>query len=126
METEAVYNGDNITFDTEDVCTVKAQLDLREFNFATKEGAKFTLTIDYEGGGDEGGIYGDVDGDGVVTAQDATKIQRRGVELETFDATQEALADVNGDGRVSILDVTCIQRYLAEMTEGIGKTGQKA
>ncbi len=126
VETEAVYNGDNITFDTDDVCTVKAQLDLREFNFATKEGAKFTLTIDYEGGGDEGGIYGDVDGDGVVTAQDATKIQRRGVELETFDATQEALADVNGDGRVSILDVTCIQRYLAEMTEGIGKTGQKA
>ena len=76
-----------------------------------------------------GGVFtesGVETGDGVVTAQDATKIQRRGVELETFDATQEALADVNGDGRVSILDVTCIQRYLAEMTEGIGKTGQKA
>ena len=43
----AAYNGDNITFDTDDVCTVKVQLDLRDFDFATKEGAKFTLTIDY-------------------------------------------------------------------------------
>ena len=47
---EMSYNGDNITFDTDDVCTVKLQLDLSNFDFATKEGALFTLTIDY---GDE-------------------------------------------------------------------------
>ena len=47
VETDAVYNGDNITFDTDDVCTVKAQLDLRDFDFVTKEGAKFTITITY-------------------------------------------------------------------------------
>jgi hypothetical protein len=124
VETEAVYNGDNITFDTDDVCTVKAQLDLRDFNFATKEGAKFTLTIEYEESG-ESYIYGDVDGDGDVTALDATMIQKRGIEAEQFTALQDTLADVNQDGRVSILDVTCVQKYLAEMTEGIGKTGQK-
>ena len=46
VESDAVYNGDNITFDTEDDSqTVKAQLDLRNFDFATKEGAKFTITI---------------------------------------------------------------------------------
>ena len=48
VETDAVYNGDNITFDTDDVCTVKAQLDLRNFDFTTKEGAKFTITITYD------------------------------------------------------------------------------
>ena len=50
VETGAVYNGDNITFDTEfEAQTVKATLDLRDFNFATKEGAKFTITITEEG-----------------------------------------------------------------------------
>ena len=118
---DAVYNGDNITFDTDDICTVKAQLDLRDFDFLTKEGAKFTVTVEY---GTPVGIYGDVDGDGVVTVDDATLIQRRGVELEKFTELQDKLADVNGDGRVSILDVTCVQKYLAEWTEGIGNTGK--
>ena len=48
VQTAAVYNGDNITFDTDDICTVKAQLNLSEFDFTTKEGAKFTLTIEYD------------------------------------------------------------------------------
>ena len=46
---EAVYDGDNITFDTDDICTVKATLDLRNFDYATKEGAKFKIDIIYEG-----------------------------------------------------------------------------
>ena len=122
VETAAVYNGDNITFDTDDVCTVKVQLDLTEFDFTTKEGAKFTLTIEYDEA-EEVGIMGDVNGDGQVTIEDATLIQRRGIELEQFTEDQDKLADVNGDGRVSILDVTCVQKYLAEHTEGIGNTG---
>ena len=122
VETAAVYNGDNITFDTDDVCTVKVQLDLTEFDFTTKEGAKFTLTIEYDEA-EEVGIMGDVNGDGQVTIEDATLIQRRGIELEQFTEDQDKLADVNGDGRVSILDVTCVQKYLAEYTEGIGNTG---
>ena len=48
VETPADFNGDNITFDTDDTCTVKAQLDLRNFDFVTKTGAKFTLTITYD------------------------------------------------------------------------------
>ncbi len=49
VESDAVYNGDNITFDTEeDSQTIKLQLDLSEFDFSTKEGAKFTLTIETE------------------------------------------------------------------------------
>ena len=45
---DATYDGGNITFDTDDVCTVKAQLDLREFDFLSKAGAKFTITINYD------------------------------------------------------------------------------
>ena len=115
---------DNITFDTDDTCTVKAQLDLREFDFTTKEGAKFTVTIEYAEV-EEIGIIGDVNGDGRVTVEDATLIQRRGIELEKFDETQEKLGDVNRDGRISILDVTCVQKYLAEMTDGKGEAGNK-
>ncbi len=123
--TAADYNGGNITFDTDDICTVKLQLDLREFDMKSKTGAYFTITITYEGEDDDYvGMIGDVNGDGNITIEDATLIQRRGVELEAFDDAQEKLADVNGDGRVSILDVTCIQKYLAEKTEGIGDTGK--
>ena len=44
--TPAVYNGDNIAFDTTyESSTIKLQLDMREFNFATKEGATFTITL---------------------------------------------------------------------------------
>ena len=44
---DAVYNGDNITFDTDDTCTVTVKLDLTEFDFAAKTGAKFFLQIEY-------------------------------------------------------------------------------
>ena len=125
VASDAAYNGDNITFDTDDTCTVKAQLDLTNFDFTTKEGAKFTITITYGSDAEEVGIIGDVNGDGNVTIDDATMIQQRGIELITFDETQEKLGDVNGDGRVSILDVTCIQKYLAEYTTGTGNAGDK-
>lgn len=73
---------------------------------------------------DPDAVIGDVDGDGAITIQDATLIQRRGVELEPFTAWQDRLADTDGDGRVSIFDVTCVSRYLAEMSEGFGNTGK--
>ncbi len=45
----ADYNGDSITFDTEDdYQTVRLQLDLRNFNYVTKQGATFTVTITHE------------------------------------------------------------------------------
>ena len=47
VQSDAVYNGDNITFDTDDDCDITIQLDLRYFDFATKTGAKFKISIDY-------------------------------------------------------------------------------
>lgn len=121
---EAGWDSGNIFFDTEDDCDITVRLDLRNFDFKTKTGATYTILIEYAPEPTDD-IIGDVNGDGAVTIEDATLIQRRGVELTEFDALQEKLADTNGDGRISILDVTAIQKYLAEKTDGIGNTGKK-
>lgn len=69
-------------------------------------------------------LYGDVDGDGTITINDATMIQQAAVELKQLSAFQTELADVNSDGRVSVLDTTCVHKYLAEYTSGCGTTGE--
>lgn len=54
---------------------------------------------------------GDVNLDGVVNVNDATEIQKYGVELVSFNALQLSLADFNKDGSVTISDATEIQRF---------------
>lgn len=63
---------------------------------------------------------GDVDGDGEVTVDDATAIQKYAVEFLEFDSEQIAAADVDGDGKVSIGDVTIIQKYIADIITSLG------
>ena len=105
---EAVYNGDNITFDTyEDSQTVKVRLDLTDFDFKTKTGAKFTITI-------IGRKPGDLNQDGQVTIEDVTILQRALAEFTELTPQQLEAADVNGDGKISIRDVTAMQRIIAE------------
>lgn len=58
---DAVYNGDNIRFDTDDYCDITIQLDLSEFDFNTKTGAKFKISINYV-------EYDDVEYDDVALA----------------------------------------------------------
>ena len=58
---------------------------------------------------------GDADGDGVVTINDVTVIQR--VLAEAAELANPLTADVNKDGAVTIEDATLIQNYLAEMIE---------
>ena len=61
-------------------------------------------------------LLGDVDGDGSVTAVDATLLQRYGVHIGgDLDDDQLKAGDVNFDGKVNIIDVTLIQRYLTRM-----------
>ena len=68
-------------------------------------------------------ILGDADGDGTVTINDATMIQKYLAEFDMPDNFVLKACDTNGDGNVTISDVTAIQRYLAEMDapEGMGK-----
>ena len=108
--TDAVYQGGSIIFDTEDDSqTVKLQLDLRNFDYATKTGATFTVTIIPDD------PMGDLDGDGEVTINDATLLLACLAEFQELDDAQRVLADVNRDGRVDVRDVTAIQRILAEI-----------
>ncbi|MBR3474643.1 MAG: InlB B-repeat-containing protein [Oscillospiraceae bacterium] len=55
-------------------------------------------------------IPGDINGDGIVSNKDLTRLQRylRGQNLEVV----EAALDVNGDGKISNKDATRLQRYL--------------
>ena len=68
-------------------------------------------------------IRGDSNGDGRVTINDATLIQRHLVHLETIPDERLAAADVNGDGFVTVSDATWIQKYLAGYanTCGVGQ-----
>ena len=112
---DGVWDGKNINIEIEESgATVKAQLDLREFNFKEKTGAKYTITIEYPE--QEGVILGDVDGDGQVTIDDATMLQQGLVKIVNLDDTATFVGDVNGDGKLSIMDVTFIQRYLTGNT----------
>ena len=56
----------------------------------------------------------DSDGDGTVSIQDATAVQRFLAEFAAMSAPQQRLADLNRDGRVDIGDVTALQRRLAQ------------
>ena len=112
---DAVYNSSgNITFSVPDSCSeLTITIDLTEFNYNTKQGAKFCIDIayythDYE-------TYGDVNADGTVNILDATAIGKYLTDIVSFDEYQLAMADFNGDGIINISDSTDIQKMLANI-----------
>lgn len=66
-------------------------------------------------------ILGDVNGDGKITIDDTTMIQKALAEIVTLADVQKRAADANGDGSITIDDATMIQKYLAEMIDHLGK-----
>ncbi len=70
-----------------------------------------------------GTLLGDANGDGKVTIDDATMIQKYVAHYEMPSSFVLEACDTNGDGKVSIDDVTDIQRFIAglEASEGIGE-----
>lgn len=58
-------------------------------------------------------LYGDVNGDGVLTITDSTLIQKYCAELVKFTDEQLAVADINKSGKIDISDATAIQRIIA-------------
>ena len=119
----AQYNSDNILFNVEseeDTVNVTIQLDISNWDTVKKGGATYTIFINRE----TPVLWGDVDGDGVITTNDATYVQKYSIDLPTTDNFNAAVADVNADGRISVLDATCIQKFVAEFKNGTGRTGQ--
>lgn len=70
-------------------------------------------------------IYGDINGDGAVTVNDATEIQKASIGLVELSNDQLKCADVNGNGIISITDVTLIQKFIAGDYSYIGSIGQE-
>lgn len=60
-------------------------------------------------------LYGDVNGDGVISNADVELTQRASMGLETLDTYQQVAADVNGDGKIAVSDALMIKR----MVEGL-------
>ena len=60
---------------------------------------------------------GDVNGDGKITIDDATLVQKAIAEIVALDSAQKYAADTNRDGEVTISDVTQIQKYVAEIID---------
>ena len=66
-------------------------------------------------------FYGDIDGDGVISIDDATLIQMYIADLREFTPNQKLIADVNLDGGIDITDVTLIQMYIADLIPSLGQ-----
>lgn len=71
-------------------------------------------------------LFGDANMDGIITIEDATLIQKIGINYVEVDSTVMILADVNNDGRVSIFDVTYVQKYLADYRYNTANVGKQA
>ena len=61
------------------------------------------------------GYYGDVDGNGKITASDARIILRASAKLDSISAEQEAIADVNGDSKITAADARKVLRMSARL-----------
>lgn len=120
----AVYNSDdNITFSVDyELADVTLTVDLTDFDSVKKTGVKFR--IDVVDKTPPLKVYGDVNGDGEVTIEDATIIQKEIVGFVYFDYNQYILADVDNDGEVTVFDVTLIQKYLAGGYSDTGLVGE--
>ncbi|MGN0490477.1 lectin like domain-containing protein [Ruminococcus sp.] len=58
-------------------------------------------------------LYGDVNGDGILSVADSTLIQKYCAEFVKFTDEQIAVADINKSGKIDIGDSTTIQRIVA-------------
>lgn len=59
--------------------------------------------------------FADVNGDGMVSVDDATMLQKSMADVTELSKTRSFLADVNQDKMVNIDDATLIQKYVAEI-----------
>lgn len=64
-----------------------------------------------------GAVYGDADGDGVLSITDATAIQCHLAKLRTLPNESLSLAKVSGNPELSITDVTLIQKKLVRLID---------
>ncbi len=69
--------------------------------------------------GGTGFVYGDANGDGEITVDDVTAIQKHLANISELSGSQLNAADTDHDGIVTILDATLIQKYIAGYVSSI-------
>lgn len=73
-------------------------------------------------------LYGDVSGNGTITAFDASKILQHVVNIDTLDDLQQRIGDVSGNHALSALDASYILQYavglITSFPGGLGKVGK--
>ena len=67
-------------------------------------------------------MYGDANGDGIISIDDVTLIQL--LAAEKIKLAADVNVDVNSDGKTDVTDATAVQRYIAELKTGVGNTGK--
>lgn len=91
----------------------------------TDSGSKSDTDSDTQSVIDEpNGIFGDVDGDGDITANDALTILRASIGMETLTPEQTALSDVDGDGEITANDALAVLRYSVGMSDADSPIGK--
>lgn len=85
-----------------------------EDNGFTVEQSADALNVYVEVNGDEGGekLLGDINGDGTITSEDVTQLQKYLIRMEGI-TIDESVADVNYDKAINVVDATMIQLIVA-------------
>ena len=115
---DLTFNGENMLLNTvsagypeDSLVDVTITLDLTNFDYPSRSGAKANIKID----GNRVPLLGDADGDYSITVVDATTIQKIAINLMSIaadDANAFKTCDANEDGRISIKDATIVQKYI--------------
>ena len=78
---------------------------------AELSGGKAETQITIESSASPIGTYGDLDGDGQITANDALTILRASIGIEELPPEQRVIADVDNDGEITVNDALAVLRY---------------
>lgn len=106
---------DSTAFKNSDSITIYCYRDSYAHTYAVANSIDFVLLSL----GEDSGILGDTDGDGIISVMDATLIQQALVMFVELSDDQSLRADVNADGGLSIIDATLIQFYLVQLETGL-------
>ncbi|MEE0874522.1 MAG: dockerin type I repeat-containing protein, partial [Ruminococcus sp.] len=103
-----------------DTFTISGKRQQKEIKVTVTDSAKSYSGVTAEKSSEtvtESTIPGDVTGDGKVTIDDATEIQKYLADLTDFTPEQIEAADTYGDGIITIDDATMIQKLVAGMID---------
>ena len=112
--------GIQITLNPDFLQTLSNGAYMMSANFTSGK-AETQITVESEP--EDLGMYGDIDGDGSITANDALKILRYSVGMEEFTPNQITAADIDGDELVFANDALSVLRASVGMADSdiIGK-----